>query len=135
MNKIFIFTLVIAFHMVILGIVYVSTRDGDPDYDSTKNESVVDTSNKEVGVGTKENIVIEEPIKHQNPTPPVNKTPPTNNTNATSSKVLVHIVAKGDFLGKIAEKYSVSSKEILDLNNITDPDKILLGQKLKIPVK
>jgi murein DD-endopeptidase MepM/ murein hydrolase activator NlpD len=44
-------------------------------------------------------------------------------------------VKPGDNPEKIAKKFGISVKELLKANNIKDPRKLLVGQKLKIPVK
>jgi nucleoid-associated protein YgaU len=48
----------------------------------------------------------------------------------------MYIVKSGDSLSKIAQSYYGSaneSKKIAQANNIPDPDKIKVGQQLKIP--
>jgi LysM repeat protein len=40
---------------------------------------------------------------------------------------------KGDNPYKIARKFKISTVELMKANNITDPKKIQIGQKLKIP--
>ena len=45
----------------------------------------------------------------------------------------VYVVAKGDNPVKIAKKLSVSQQELLAANNITDPTKLQIGQKLIVP--
>jgi LysM repeat protein len=47
----------------------------------------------------------------------------------------VYVVAKGDNPYSIAKKLSVSYNELLSINNIDDPTKLQIGQKLKIPTK
>ncbi|UVI28103.1 LysM peptidoglycan-binding domain-containing protein [Paenibacillus spongiae] len=48
----------------------------------------------------------------------------------------IHIVKKGESLYLIAQKYDVSLEELLKLNpNITNPDVINVGEKVKIPSK
>lgn len=47
--------------------------------------------------------------------------------------VQTHTVASGESLSRIANRYGVSVREIQQLNNITDPNKIRIGQKLKLP--
>ena len=42
-------------------------------------------------------------------------------------------VKAGDSLGSIAKRFKVSTKDIIKLNNITNPNKIHVGQKLKLP--
>lgn len=50
-----------------------------------------------------------------------------------SSKVIVHKVVRGDYLGKIAAKYGVTMSSIRQLNHLKS-DNVMLGQKLKIAV-
>lgn len=44
-----------------------------------------------------------------------------------------YIVKKGDSLGLIAKKHNISRSELIELNKISDPNKIRVGQKLIIP--
>lgn len=46
-----------------------------------------------------------------------------------------YIVQKGDSLSEIAAKAGVKTAELIAANNITDPNRILVGQKLMIPGK
>lgn len=48
-------------------------------------------------------------------------------------KTSVYVIRKGDCLSKIASRYSLSVAEVMTLNNISDPDKIRIGQKLILP--
>lgn len=45
----------------------------------------------------------------------------------------VYVVGKGDSLSMIANRLGVKTRELADLNNITDPNKIVVGQKLIVP--
>jgi LysM repeat protein len=47
---------------------------------------------------------------------------------------LVHIVAPGEALWTIAPRYSVSVDDIAEANSLSDPDLVLIGQGLTIPV-
>ena len=47
----------------------------------------------------------------------------------------VHVVAQGESLSLIAAKYKVSAKAIAQWNDLDNPDKIKVGQKLKIQRK
>ena len=47
---------------------------------------------------------------------------------------VILIVKKGDTILNIAKAFGVSVKDILEVNNITDPRKLMVGDKLKIPV-
>ncbi len=48
---------------------------------------------------------------------------------------LTYVVKPGDNPEKIAKKFGVSVKELLRVNNIKNPKRLMVGQKLKIPVK
>jgi LysM repeat protein len=44
-----------------------------------------------------------------------------------------YVVQPGDQLGRIAERYSVGYSQLIALNNITNPNQIMVGQSLIIP--
>ena len=124
-RKVSVFVLVVVFHLGVLGVVYLSTRE--PVEDAGKE--VVDakqTENKEVPSTESQNNGRE--ISSLKP-----KTAPIKPTLVSSEKV--HIVVQGDYLGKIASKYKVSAKDIMTLNKISNPNRIQPGQKIKIPAK
>ena len=123
-RKVSVFILVVAFHVLALGVVYLSTREPE-----LTTPEVTNAENKE-------NIPKPE-INTSGSTGKVSTKPPIEASQKPESvtESLVHVVEKGDYLSKIASKYKVTSKEIMDLNKITDPDKLFLGQKIKIPVK
>lgn len=54
-------------------------------------------------------------------------------TSIEGADVKTHTVASGESLSRIANRYGVTVREIQQLNNITDPNKIRIGQKLKLP--
>ena len=58
-------------------------------------------------------------------------------TEATSPEDKNHtvVVQKGDTLSKLAKKYDVPIKELVQMNQLKDPDKIYPGQKLLIKKK
>jgi LysM repeat protein len=47
----------------------------------------------------------------------------------------IHIVKQGETLSIIAKQYGVTVKEIVDANNIANPDLIKINQELVIPEK
>ena len=54
----------------------------------------------------------------------------------SDSEYVTYIVQDGDTIWDIVKKFdSVSTSEVLALNNISDPGKIQVGQKLKIKKK
>ena len=44
-----------------------------------------------------------------------------------------YIVRSGDSIGGIAKQYGISRGEIVDLNKLSDPNKLRVGQKLMLP--
>jgi LysM repeat protein len=115
-KKISVFITVVSFHLVVLGVVYLSTRSDEPEKEPEKivnPPKIIKTHPKENG-GQPPAVV---------PKPPV------------QSDYIIHVVVSGDILGNIAGKYKVSSKAIMELNEIKNANKIVLGQKLKIPRK
>ena len=62
-----------------------------------------------------------------------NNTERTVVPSVTRPNEIVHIIQKGELLSKIARKYKISVSRLCEHNNITNPNKIRLGQKLKIP--
>lgn len=55
-----------------------------------------------------------------------------NAANDNSANTITYTVVKGDSLSKIGSKLGVNWKTIADLNNLTSPYIIYIGQKLKI---
>lgn len=54
------------------------------------------------------------------------------NAISTNENIEYHIVQKGETLYRIATQYHISVERILELNNLSDPNKISEGQKLRI---
>lgn len=50
-----------------------------------------------------------------------------------SEETKSYVVGKGDSLSVIAKRHGVSQADIMLLNNIKDPNKVRIGQKLKLP--
>ena len=55
------------------------------------------------------------------------------NSSSPSSCNITYEVVDGDTLGKIAKKFGTTYQEIANINGISNPDKIQIGQVLKIP--
>ncbi|MDQ6671756.1 MAG: LysM peptidoglycan-binding domain-containing protein [Chloroflexota bacterium] len=45
----------------------------------------------------------------------------------------VYVVQTGDYPEKIAQKFGIKTDELIAANNIQDPQKLQIGQTLKIP--
>ena len=61
--------------------------------------------------------------------PPANPEP----AKATVDAANVYVVKSGDSLSKIAAKHGVNARELAELNQIVDANKIRVGQKLLLP--
>ncbi len=51
-----------------------------------------------------------------------------------NSKEVTYTVKRGDTLWKIARQYGITVNELVELNNIKNPDLIYIGQQLKVPL-
>lgn len=76
--------------------------------------------------------IVVAPVYRPSPPPPIRPvvepvvvTAPTETTT--------YVVAKGDMLSVVAKRYGVSVQDIMRINNITDPNRIRVGQKLQLP--
>lgn len=58
---------------------------------------------------------------------------PSTPTTLGSGEYQVHVVVSGDSLSKIASTYGVEMSVLQEINGITDPSRINLGQEIKIP--
>lgn len=66
-------------------------------------------------------------------TTPITTGTETTFTETSSYPEDVYIVAPGDTLGGIAQSLGVSRSVLQEVNGITDPDRLFVGQRLKIP--
>jgi len=76
-------------------------------------------------------MTIEEAAAAASPAPVVTPTPAP--VSAVQDDTKTYVVGKGDSLSRIAKRFGVSQAEIMVLNNISNPNVIRLGQKLKMP--
>jgi LysM repeat protein len=61
--------------------------------------------------------------------------PTTQPATPSTDGGITHIVEQGETLSSIAVKYGVEMRRIQQLNGITDPSRIRLGQRLTIPAQ
>ena len=61
-----------------------------------------------------------------------NETAKVNNAPANESGEVWHTVVQGDLLGRIATKYDTSIKQIKSLNPGLNPDRISIGQRIRV---
>ena len=70
---------------------------------------------------------------HENKVP--EKADPVPTETPSGKKLIIHIVKRGDTVKSIAKEYGSRVKWIVDANQLTDPKKIKVGEKIKVPQK
>jgi murein DD-endopeptidase MepM/ murein hydrolase activator NlpD len=81
-------------------------------------------------------ITVSTPVYALETTPPPSVTPDTQQTPSPLSTPLsgpTYIVASGDSLTLIANRFGVKLDDLMSANGITDPNQIFIGQPLIIP--
>lgn len=73
------------------------------------------------------------PIVVQSPTPTATPTPVPTPTPTPLPTPAAHTVRAGETLSRISELYDVPVSEIVSLNDITDPNNLVVGQRLRLP--
>ena len=63
------------------------------------------------------------------------KTQPSSCANLSTGGEKLYVVVSGDNISTIAKKFGVKSSDIIRVNNLQNPDKLKVGQQLKIPSK
>ncbi len=96
-------------------------------YKDENNTSLYIRDNDEIDLTTATNGVEESPSNEEQGT-----TGDTTATETTPTEV-VYTVQSGDTLSKIASQYGTIVERIVAYNGLTDPDKISVDQKIKIP--
>lgn len=82
------------------------------------------------GISTK----VDLNVAYRDFTDTVNTVSPPNTTSSSkNTSTTTYTVKKGDILSLIAKKHKTTVKALVSLNKIKDPDKINVGQKLKVP--
>lgn len=71
-------------------------------------------------------------VSPQQPAPQSNQQTTAGPVESGTGKI-VHEVVVGDKLSELALRYNTTMEAIMELNNIKDPNHIMLGQKLQIP--
>ncbi|MCE0497776.1 MAG: LysM peptidoglycan-binding domain-containing protein [Methylacidiphilales bacterium] len=67
------------------------------------------------------------------PATPPDETPAAPAPSPASASHHTYTVVKGDTLSRIAHKFRTTAKALMEANNITDPTKLSIGKKLRIP--
>jgi serine/threonine protein phosphatase PrpC/LysM repeat protein len=80
----------------------------------------------------------ESPSEEPTETPDPETTPEPTPTPTPQSSIQIHVVKKGDSMSAITRLYygdTTLMDKLCKYNNISDPNKIILGQEIKIPPK
>ena len=72
----------------------------------------------------------EEPVIPEDPQPPP---PPPPGPEVGEGGALLYTVQAGDTLFSIAQRFGVSLDDVIEANNISNPDVIFEGETLTIP--
>jgi len=73
------------------------------------------------------------PVAEETATAAVETVPEEAALETAAPQYAEHTVVSGDTIWKLARQYNTTETKIMELNNITDPRRIQIGQKLKIP--
>ena len=89
---------------------------------STAKKSSSSTTAKPNGSTTKPRVT----------TGPASTSPPT--VPPTTVPMAEYVIASGDTMSGIAKKFGVTMRALLSANNLTDPNLVRVGQKVKVPI-
>jgi LysM repeat protein len=78
-------------------------------------------------------VKVGTPIKIIHNLKSINKEVEQDSNKESNSNYIIYTVKRGDSLYKISKKYHTSIPELVELNQIINPDQIYPGQKIKIP--
>ena len=59
--------------------------------------------------------------------------PPAAAMPAMAASGITHTIIKGETLSHVAKAYGISTRELADFNDLSDPNKVRIGQTLQIP--
>jgi len=80
-------------------------------------------------------VIVKPRVRPESMTQVAEKVVVVETPKTVSSSGQVHTVVSGDTFYKIMRTYGVSKDALMEINTISDPSKIRLGQKIKIPTK
>ena len=97
-------------------------------------ENICEYLEHEQEIYARDSIYLKEFVVHANLEAKRKEVTPQQQSQSQQPKATpkYHTVAKGDTLGSIARKYGTTVKQLISWNNISNPDALKLGQKLKV---
>ena len=117
-----VFIAVFAVHVLIGGATWIITRQSAGEPQAGEAQLIEEQQETNTPQG--------ETTQTSSNTDPVRSTP----TTSSASKSKLYVVKSGDSLSKIAGRYGVSVKKLMEFNKISNINKIYVGQKVKIPL-
>ncbi len=73
-------------------------------------------------------------LAEEQPTPLTAETPPADQAlQQPAAEECIHIVQRGENLFRIAQRYGLTVEQMATANNIADPNRIYVGQRLVVP--
>jgi LysM repeat protein len=132
-NKTFlkVLAVVVSAHVVIAGIVSCQTlKEPTLPVDTTKADpNNIIPSDKEFLKEVQKDV--QQPLAAvQHDTKPV-PVPTTKSVSNTDKLTKEYVIKKGDTVYSISKKYKLNVSKLIQINNIKDPNLIVVGQKLK----
>ncbi len=88
-------------------------------------------------LGQPTNVMVERQPPSSPPSPTVATVPstaPPAETAIATAEAVTYIVQPGDSLSGIADKFGVPVEDLMRANNITNPDFLIVGQELIVPI-
>ncbi len=131
----FAFGFVAAISLASIGV--VSAQD-DPIAEINALKKVVEEQGKQIAALSAQVAELVAKLEPQAAEPSIGvSSPPTAPLVATPLPVApegnVYVIEKGDSLEKIAKSCGTTTAELQKLNNIADPNKVRIGQKILLP--
>lgn len=124
--------LIVAVHVAVIGSVVMTQGCATTQRDAGRTEPLPVEPAPVPVLPPSAAVVVPEavpPVAFPEIQPPVRPEPVTTGVAAGN----LYVVKAGDSLSKIAVRHGVNFRELAELNQITDPNKIRIGQKLILP--
>lgn len=140
-----IFFLVLGVHVVLAAVIFgttqsVSAKEADKKFlaeqtaaEPTPSPAPVVPTPEVKDANANLNTTVQEPVPAPIKEPPTSKLKTeTKITQASAKKYTTsYVVKQGDTITSIAKKFKLNSEKLQKINNIKDPNKIVVGQTLK----
>jgi LysM repeat protein len=121
------FTVIAIAHLAIVAVIGSSTLWANPSTSlNAEDKQLIETSEPKV---TPIQAPIAAPIVETTPTPA--SQPNSTLNKQTKTLTSQYVVKKGDTIYSIAKKYKLNLEQLIQINQIKDPNKITVGQNLK----